>query len=123
MTHERLLPLFLKYNIFIKKTDMITKKCTRCEIEKDLEEFDLNYNGKYGRSGSCKICRREADRLKKERVRNKVSQLAACEEPWQKKGAEEILTTLGYELYNDDNPVYLQFKKRLEEKGIYLSFD
>jgi len=35
------------------------KKCSRCQIEKDLSEFNKNKNNKDGYSYKCKICRSE----------------------------------------------------------------
>ncbi len=39
-------------------TDLMTKVCTRCHIEKDISEFYRNKRNKSGRSPCCKICYR-----------------------------------------------------------------
>lgn len=35
-----------------------TKTCTKCGIEKELDEFSLDKNGRFGRRTDCKACRR-----------------------------------------------------------------
>ena len=102
---------------------MERKICTKCNIEKSLEDFDLNEYGSKGRAARCKECRRIIDRERAELKRTGITDLELCTDDYVREGAEEVLTALGYTLYNKDNPVYLQFKRRLERKGIFLSFN
>ena len=41
------------------------KTCTKCGIEKNLEDFRITKNGKYGRDSRCRVCmsKREHDRF------------------------------------------------------------
>lgn len=35
------------------------KKCYKCKLEKELDEFNKDRNGKYGLSSKCKLCSSE----------------------------------------------------------------
>lgn len=39
-----------------------SKKCTKCDLEKSLEEFDNDSDGKYGKVSHCKECRAKHNR-------------------------------------------------------------
>lgn len=48
---------------------METKICKRCELEKDIDEFRVNYDKRYGkfyRSNICKECKKEQQKEWKE---------------------------------------------------------
>lgn len=47
----------------------LTKVCTRCKIDKELDQFYKNKGGKFGVESICKICR--LDHIKDYRKRNK----------------------------------------------------
>lgn len=47
---------------------MLTKTCTKCNLEKTLEEFHVAKTGKLGRRGDCKKCVRS--RMKKNYLAN-----------------------------------------------------
>ena len=83
------------------------KVCNACGIEKPLSEYHNRSVAPDGKDSQCKICRRKYEHsattleLSDDRVRIP---------------AEQVLTALGYELYNEDNPVYKQFDERLATK-------
>jgi len=47
-----------------------SKKCSKCNELKSLEEFPRNRGGKYGRHSQCLICRNRKDKESKERLQN-----------------------------------------------------
>ena len=57
----------------------ITKKCTKCGIEKEISEFHKQKSGKHGRRNVCKLCRTKFyyenvdEILKKNRVFTRIS--------------------------------------------------
>lgn len=48
---------------------LLTKQCTKCNLEKDLDFFGKRKSGLYGRSSVCKICRNIE--IKKQYIHNK----------------------------------------------------
>ncbi len=95
------------------------KECKGCNISKPLSEFHNRTASTDGKDSQCKECRSRKNKddgtTLKEVKNNEIN--------YKRIGiySEEILRELGYELYNDENPVYLQFKRRLEKnKGIIL---
>ena len=52
---------------------METKKCTKCNIVKTIDQFGKEKNGKYGVQSRCKVCRAE---IRKEQYeKNKVTEI------------------------------------------------
>lgn len=89
------------------------KKCNKCNINKSFDDFHKRTASPDGIDATCKICRN------KYRY-NRVNQLKDADERFRIP-AEEILTDMGFELYNDDNPVWKQFNRRIELKyGVIL---
>ena len=83
------------------------KYCRRCETTKDESQFHRRSMSSDGLDTYCKQCRNSE-------VKAPTTLLTA--EPFVREGAEEILTALGYELYNDDNPIHKQFDERMATK-------
>ena len=92
---------------------MYEKTCRGCKELKPETEFHKRTISPDGLDTKCKRCRsiyvsiiptKLEDAPEKHRI-----------------PAEEILTNLGFELYNDENPVYLQFNKRMSERGVDTS--
>ena len=83
-----------------------------------MSEFHNRTVSSDGKDSQCKECRSRRNKddgtTLKEVRRNEVNYKRIG------KYTEEILTNLGYELYNDDNPVHKQFYQRLKERGINL---
>ena len=49
--------------------DIKSKVCTKCEVEKDLEEFHNDRKGKYGKYYWCKeCCKKQKKRYYKQSV-------------------------------------------------------
>lgn len=46
-----------------------SKSCTRCGVEKPLEEFHRNKDGKFGRMSLCKVCKAEYYETNREQIR------------------------------------------------------
>ena len=91
---------------------MYKKICRGCGIEKNGTEFHKRTASPDGIDTKCKICRsvyvsRIPTGLNHAPDKHRIP-------------AEEILTDLGYELYNKNNPVWKQFNERLEAKGVRL---
>jgi hypothetical protein len=103
----------------------IKKKCTRCNVVKVLEDFDVNCQGKYGRASSCKVCRRLHDVERKEfQGSGEIHYLLETSTNQHlindAKEAYKIITQMGYDLEGVDS-VYIQFKRRLQAKGVDTS--
>ena len=84
--------------------------CSACQEFHDAEQFYLTSD-----KGLMRICKE----IQKEKNRINVQRHRDCETTQNqnvKEEAERILTVLGYELNNDDNPVHEQFKRRIERK-------
>jgi len=90
---------------------MYKKVCNSCKINKPSTEYHKRTISPDGLDSQCKECRKK--------YQYTPSTLENAE-PKNRKHAEDILTDLGYELYNKDNPVYKQFYQRLKDKGINL---
>lgn len=99
---------------------MDTKKCNMCgEVKEMKKHFHINRASPSGYSNRCKICSSiVSKKYREENIKGK-SALALSEDPKSKIPAEEILIALGYELYNEDNPVYQQFNERIATKYNY----
>lgn len=94
------------------------KKCNGCKIVKPLSEFHNRTASRDGKDSQCKECRSRTN--KDEGTTLKI--VRDNEINYRRIGmyTEEILTELGYELYNDHNPVHEQFYQRLKDKGVNL---
>lgn len=107
-------PLFIKYKYFVRLLNMEEQKCRICGIVQPISEFHKNGSYLSGYLTKCKNC-------VKKRNKDKTKLDDYIGNPGDVEMVEKILTNLGYELYNDENPVYFQFKRRIyEEKGIIL---
>ena len=96
--------------------------CVRCNEFKLWEYFPNHKSFLSGRASACKECIAKRRTEKKLLFKETKSALASSMDEPTKKGAEIVLTSLGYELYNPENPVYLQFEERMWVKyGITLS--
>ena len=97
--------------IYSKKSENMEKKCSKCKEIKYYSDFHNRTASSDGKDGQCKECRSGSTYkytdLKDAPDRNRLP-------------AEEVLRCMGYELYNDNNSVYQQFKQRLIDKGIDL---
>ena len=88
------------------------KNCNKCKIEKPYTDFHKRTISPDGLDGTCKECRKSYYKT--------PSGLKDADEK-SIKPAEELLTAMGYKLYNDDNPVWKQFNRRIELKyGVIL---
>jgi len=88
---------------------MEKKKCNKCEQEKPYTDFHKRTASSDGHDATCKICRN------KHRLDGRINTLEDADEKFRVV-AEEILTIMGYELYNKDNPVHKQFEERMATK-------
>lgn len=91
---------------------MEQKKCNKCGIVKPYCDFHNRKASSDGYDLHCKECRRgyvPSPKLEdyKDNTHN-----------YERIGrhTEEILTALGYELYNEDYPVHKQFEERMATK-------
>ena len=88
------------------------KNCNKCKIEKPYTDFHKRTISPDGLDGTCRECRKS---YSKSAWGLKDADEKAIEP------AEKILRAMGYELYNDDNPVWKQFNRRIELKyGVIL---
>ena len=96
---------------------MDTKKCNMCGEEKEMKEhFHLNKASSTGYSNRCKLCSSITSKKYRNEQKGGTSPLKLSQDPKTKIPAEEILTALGYELYNEENPVHEQFNERIYTK-------
>ena len=96
------------------------KKCNKCGEIKPPSEYHINNALTDGLASRCKIC---VSNDAKARRRNnlKLSPLEASNDPLTIEGTRNLLSSIGYELDNPNNPVYHQFKKQIELKyGVIL---
>ena len=63
---------FHGYTVYNLSEDTPTKRCTKCGLEKSLEEFCKKKKSKDGLSWHCSDCRREDNYKNKEGVRNSI---------------------------------------------------
>lgn len=56
------------------KQQAISKICTKCGEEKELEEFYKDSSGKYGRQAACKACAKEYSRKHREANKEKIAE-------------------------------------------------
>jgi hypothetical protein len=56
------------------------KTCTKCNITKELSEFNKSINGKFQKRGDCKICQ-----SKYARIRNKITYDSQVKWKWNMK--------------------------------------
>lgn len=88
---------------------MDTKKCTKCEQEKTLENFSKNASKASGLSFECKECHKIIRKAYYEN--NKVKEQSRIKERRVelKKTYKEFKKTLKCTLCNEDHPATLQF--------------
>jgi len=86
-----------------------TKKCKECSEVKTLNEFYKCNSCNKGVMTICSDCY-------KQKYKNKNSIPGRTRAHSDKEEAERLLTAMGYELYNDDNPIHKQFLRRIENK-------
>lgn len=96
----------------------MTKKCTGCQEDKNLEAFDLKKTGKHGRRSQCKECRKKDHELNKE-VRNTKRQLALEEKRKDPEfvAKERAISKAWYEAHKDVTKQYAKENKdKINEK-------
>lgn len=87
---------------------MDTKKCNKCSRILDITDFHKRTASSDGLDNACKECRRGTNYGKNTHLEEAPER--------DKKPAEQILTALGYELYNKNNPIHKQFNQRIATK-------
>jgi len=97
---------------------MTYKICASCKVSKDIELFDKNKAGTFGCQSYCKQCRRDKEALRKIE-RNSIYNYEGPKTDVD--AARIVLTRLNYVLDNPDNPIYLQFNRRMQLKGVDIS--
>jgi len=100
---------------------MDTHICNKCKIEKTMNHFNFSVTTGYY-TYTCKECLSIRRKQTRDAIKQKTSALEICEDEITKQNAELLLRSMGYELYNPENPVYLQFERRsLMRYGVDLS--
>jgi len=87
-----------------------TKICKDCKEKKPLTEFYKCSSCKQGVGGVCSQCYIIKYRKKYDYVPGRTRADS------DKVEAEKLLVRMGYELNNDDNPIHLQFLRRIQSK-------
>jgi len=90
-------------------SDIKTKKCTGCDIDKPLDDFDNQKNGKYGKRSKCKLCRKryrdvnkeERKKYDKKRYEENRDEKLDYQKEYYKDNKEDILEY--QENYREDN--------------------
>jgi len=85
-----------------------SRYCKICLEFHDISEFYKLKDGNFTR-----YCRTQ---YRAERKDVQPFGLQDVENQNDRQEAERILTALGYELYNEDNPIHEQFERRIERK-------
>jgi hypothetical protein len=114
---------------------MITKKCCRCDIEKDFSEFNNSKRNKDGKSGVCKICENirgkqyRTENSEKETKRRKIRYYKDVEKNneksklWNKNNSKKLfeLRKLNIEKKREYDKRYriINKEKRNEYKKMY----
>ena len=83
------------------------KVCKACGIMKPLSDYHNRSVAPDGKDTQCRICRKK--------YQHSPTTLELSDDK-VRIPAEEILTSLGFELYNEENPVHKQFDERLATK-------
>lgn len=83
--------------------------CSGCEEFHNIEEFY------YTQDRLQRICKEKYSIRNRESVK-KHRGLEETHNQDVKSEAERVLTVLGFELHNDDNPIHEQFNRRIERK-------
>lgn len=86
-----------------------TKVCTKCGMQKPLDEFH-RYRANHGVRGVCKLCTKEYDR--QWYAKNKVKSLARSRK-WQSENRERWLQQKKIWARNNPEKIQLQRKRRL----------
>jgi len=68
----------------------LTKVCTKCGVEKSLDDFHKHPRGKYGKSPSCKICNNKKSRAWHAKNKEKATQY---NRDWREKNKERFRET------------------------------
>jgi hypothetical protein len=91
------------------------KICTKCNIEKDLSEFNKSIKGKFQKRSNCKICQ-----SKQARERNKITYNSKTKWKWNMKSTFNLNIEDYNILFNNQkgccaicNRHQTEFKKRL----------
>lgn len=90
---------------------MDTKKCNKCHRLLFVSDFHKRTASSDGLDNACKECRKGTNYGRNTNLQEAPER--------DREPAEQILTALGYELYNDDNPIHEQFNRRLATKYNY----
>lgn len=88
--------------------ETLTKKCTKCGEVKDLNNFYLKKRGKYGRTGSCKVC--EADKNRKYWQANKDKLSDKSKKYYQENKEQHKEVTKKWRAYNKEKVSYFHTK-------------
>lgn len=107
----------------------MNKVCTKCKIEKNLEEFRKNKNNYDGLETACKECRRLEQRLsykekgwqarKKKNVKENLERYQAYAKKWREDNRDKVKAYEYTKYYKDiSKTLYRQAKYRSGRKGI-----
>lgn len=98
-----------KYPEDYTENNVIYRYCSVCDEFHNIEEFYTTNNR------ILRMCKEQFLIKNRESVQ-KHRGLEETHNQDVKSQAERVLTVLGFELHNDDNPVHEQFKRRIERK-------
>ena len=84
------------------------KRCPRCDENKPDDAFHKRTASADGLDTYCRDCRNNEIKM--------PTTLESTSDEYVREGAEKILTALGYELYNANNPIHKQFDERIATK-------
>lgn len=87
-------------------TPFIMKRCIKCKIVKEFDEFNVRNSNPDGRHNICRLCEAKqiAERKLRDVPRNKYEiarDAKANREEFEEIVARELLTDLGYEIESD----------------------
>ena len=92
---------------------ILSKICTKCGKPKELDEFDVDQNGAYGRFSQCKQCRSDynhqfwIDNLEESRARGRVKRAKPETKTQKKKRHQERSVT---------DPHYLELRRQRRQR-------
>jgi hypothetical protein len=92
---------------------MLRKVCTKCNIEKELIEFDNKKGGKYDVRSDCKICRKE---YQKEWYYKNIDDIREKSKQYHKKNKETINNRVKKWCENNNNK-YKENQKKWRENN------
>jgi hypothetical protein len=115
-------------NIYLKDNNITSKICTKCNVDKPLEDFGVSNKNLFGRHSHCKLCRSKYEQNSRNSCSNLHIEYTICpkcntlkhQSEFPKENSNRFMFHACKECYNliKNNNRILKRKQYLEELGI-----